>query len=69
MRADCAVKDAADVGTVDGNKAVQFVVGAEVLGAADVTVAFFTDRADNPDIADCADVFFFHGAKHLEKRS
>ena len=67
VRADGAVKDAADVGTVDRDKAVQLVVGAEVLGAADVTVAFFTDRADNPDIAHCADVFFFHGAKHLEQ--
>ena len=69
VRADGAVKDAADIGTVDRDKAVELVVGAEVLGAADITVAFFTDRADKPDIAHCADVFFFHSAKHLEQCS
>ena len=68
LRTGGRVKKPTHVHAVHGNKAVdrktRFV--EEVLRTAEVTVAFFTHRADEIDVAHGFNLFFLQSAQHLQ---
>ena len=71
VRTDCAEQNAADVGIVDGQEAVDFVDGVlfteEMFASADVAETLFAHRGAEPDVAFRFDARFVqspHGFEH-----